>query len=155
MGRDISLKIEIVKQPDGGGVLRCTREDGSITWQTQAKHAQHFALHDLTHYSVETALASKSGFFGLIAQGWNIEDTTGKGSRGPLPEEAVAIEKVVGIFDTERASGARWTLDQFQEYSPRALTRDQVDQIRKLRGEVFARWSGTDPGQSLELTFGD
>jgi hypothetical protein len=35
-------------------VLQCARNDGSVTWQS--KHAAHFALHDLTHYAIETAL---------------------------------------------------------------------------------------------------
>lgn len=75
------LRIEIVKQADGAGVLRGTRPDGSVTWQKQAKHAAHFALHDLTHYAVEIALGYRRGFFGLIAEGWDVEDTTGKGGR--------------------------------------------------------------------------
>jgi len=49
------LRIEILKQADGGGLLRCTRRDGSVTWQKQANHAAHFALHDLTHYAAERA----------------------------------------------------------------------------------------------------
>ena len=76
------LQIEIVKQPDGAGVLRCVRQDGSVTWQKQTRHAAHFALHDLTHYAVETALGYRRGFFGLIAEGWDVDDTTGKGARG-------------------------------------------------------------------------
>src|ERR1035438_8851808 len=83
------LQIEILKQSDGSGVLRCTRADGSVSWQKQAKHAAHFALHDLTHYAVETALGYKQGFFGLIARGWEVEDTTGKGARGAIPPEAL------------------------------------------------------------------
>jgi hypothetical protein len=48
------LRIEITKQLNGSGVLQCARNDGSVTWQS--KHAAHFALHDLTHYAIETAL---------------------------------------------------------------------------------------------------
>lgn len=80
------MKIQIAKKTGGGGVLRCTREDGSVTWQKQPeRHAAHFALHDLTHYAVETALGYRNGFYGLIASGWEIEDTAGKGPRGKLP----------------------------------------------------------------------
>jgi hypothetical protein len=50
------MKVEIVKRADGAGVLRCTRADGSVTWQKQEKHGVHFALHDLTHFAVETTL---------------------------------------------------------------------------------------------------
>ena len=61
------LRIEIVNRPSGEGVLRCTRGDGSTTWQKQDRHAAHFALHDLTHFAVDTVLRYRRGFFGLIA----------------------------------------------------------------------------------------
>lgn len=103
------LKIEIVKRADGIGVLRCTRDDGSVTWQKQTRNAAHFALHDLTHYAVERSLGYRRGFFGLIAEGWEVDDTTGKGSRGALPDEALEVERIVGLFDAERNSGERWS----------------------------------------------
>jgi hypothetical protein len=115
------LRIEISKRSDGTGVLRCIRQDGSVTWQKQPKHGAHFALHDMTHYAVETALGYRRGFFGLIAEGWELEDTTGKGTRGPLPIEAVQVEQIVGLFDSERISGSLWTVDEFNEFAPRAL----------------------------------
>ena len=83
------MRVQITKKADGSGVLRCVRADGSVTWQKQTdRHAAYFALHDLTHFAVETSLGLRRGFFGLIAEGWDIEDTTGKGTRGPLPPEA-------------------------------------------------------------------
>jgi hypothetical protein len=148
------LQIEISKRPDGAGVLRCTRPDGSVTWQKQAKHGAHFALHDLTHYAVETALGYRRGFFGLIADGWEVEDTTGKGARGPLPTEAVEVERIVGIFDSERGSGTLWTLEEFNQFSPRVLTEADVQGVRALRGALFQQWSGIASGQKLELKFG-
>jgi hypothetical protein len=145
------LQIEISKRADGAGVLRCTREDGSVTWQKQAKHGAHFALHDLTHYAVETALGYRRGFFGLIAEGWEVEDTTGKGARGPLPAEALEVERIVGLFDSERGSGMLWTAEDFNEYAPRVLTDADVQKVRALRGELFRQWSAIVPGQKLEL----
>jgi hypothetical protein len=77
-----ALAIQIEKRADGRATLRCTRGDGSVTWQVQrARHAAFFPLHDLTHYAVETVLGFRRGFFGLIADGWDIDDTTGKGRR--------------------------------------------------------------------------
>jgi hypothetical protein len=147
------LRIEIAKQPDGGGVLRCTRDDGSVTWQKQAKHGAHFAMHDLTHFAVETALGYRYGFFGLIAAGWDVEDTTGKGARGPLPPEATEVERVVGLFDSERASGTLWTAEEFTEFGPRAFTEREIQSVRALRSALFRQWSAVAPGQKLELTF--
>jgi hypothetical protein len=146
------LKIEISKRADGAGVLRCTREDGSITWQKQAKHGAHFALHDLTHYAVETALGYRRGFFGLIAEGWELEDTTGKGARGPLPEEALEVERIVGLFDSERGSGILWTAEEFNGFAPRPLTDAEIQKVRALRGELFRKWFEVVTGQKLELT---
>ena len=147
------LQIEIAKRSDGVGVLRCTREDGSVTWQKQARHAAHFAPHDLTHYAVETALGYRRGFFGLIAEGWEIEDTTGKGDRGHLPPEALEVERIVGLFDAERASGELWSVDDFNRVAPRKLTESEIQSIRTLRAELFTQWSQVPPGGVLKLTF--
>jgi|SRR5579871_34176 len=147
------LKIEIVKQPDGAGVLRCTRHDGSVTWQKQTKHAAHFALHDLTHYAIETSLGYRQGFFGLIAAGWDIEDTTGKGKRGALPGEAIEVERMVGLFDSERGAGALWSPEEFNQHAPRALSQEQIRGVRALRSALFQQWFATEAGQTLELTF--
>ena len=147
--------IEIAKLPDGAGVLRCTRQDGSVTWQKQAKHAAHFALHDLTHYAVETALGYRRGFFGLIAEGWEIEETTGKGRRGSLPAEAIEVERIVGLFDSERASGVLWSAEEFSGIAPRAVTEAEVGSVRALRSCLFSEWAAVAPGRWLELRFGN
>jgi hypothetical protein len=147
------LRIEIAKQADGAGVLRCMREDGSVTWQKQTKHAAYFALHDLTHYAVETTLGYGRGFFGLIAEGWDVEDTTGKGARGALPAEAIEVERIVGLFDTERGSGVLWTAEEFNEFAPRPLTDTEIQAVRSLRAALFEQWFAVPPGQKLELNF--
>jgi len=147
------LKIQIVKQADGSGVLRCIRADGSATWQKQTKQAAHFALHDLTHYAVETVFGYREGFFGLVAAGWNLEDTTGKGARGPIPAEANEVERVVGLFDTERGSGAMLTVEEFNEFGPRLFTETEIQSVRAIRAELFRQWFEVRPGQQLELAF--
>ena len=149
------LRIEIVKQADGTGVLRCTRSDGSITWQKQAKHAAYFALHDLTHYAVETTPGCRQGFFGLIASGWEVEDTTGKGTRGAVPSEAGEVEQIVGLFQSEQASGTLWTAEEFNGFAARPLTTKQIEAVREIRGTLFAKWFATKPGEKLELSFNE
>ena len=69
-----SLIIHFTKRTDGGALLKCVRADGSTTWQRQdEKNAAFFPLHDLTHYAVETELGFRRGFYGLIAEGWDID----------------------------------------------------------------------------------
>jgi hypothetical protein len=159
------LQIHLTKRADGSAVLKCLRADGSETWQKQrGKHAAFFALHDLTHYAVERELGIQDGFYGLIASGWSIEDTEGKGPRGPLPHDALFVENVVGTLDSERASGSRWTAEEFNENTgrfaasggrpaPRALTDDELARVRKKRAELFAKWSALESGGVLTLMF--
>lgn len=54
-----------------------------------------FAFHELRHYAAECLLGFERGFYGLVASGWEMSDTTGKGSRGRLPDETLAIEHLV------------------------------------------------------------
>lgn len=152
------MRVQITKKADGSGVLRCVRADGSATWQKQTdRHAAYFSLHDLTHFAVETTLGFRRGFFGLIAEGWDIEDTTGKGARGPLPPEAGEAEQIVGIFSAERAGGVIWTVDEFNESAAMVgtceLSFDEIARVKKKRSELFQQWSDVAPGETLELQF--
>lgn len=152
------MRVQITKKADGSGVLRCVRADGSVTWQKQTdRQAAYFALHDLTHFAVETTLWLRRGFFGLIAEGWEIEETTGKTARGPLPPDACEAEMIVGLFSAERASGVIWTVDEFHESAAmvgaRKLTFDEIARVKKKRSELFQQWSAVEPGAMLELQF--
>lgn len=147
------LQIEIAKRSDGAGVLTCRRADGSITWQKQRKHGAHFALHDLTHFAVETSLGYRRGFFGLVAEGWDLEDTTGKGARGPLPVEAGEVEQIVGLFDCERSMGTLWTVQEFNAFAPRSMSEAEIVSVRERRSELFRQWSEVAPGDKLRLEF--
>jgi hypothetical protein len=160
------LQILLTQRHDGDVVLKCVRADRSSTWQKQqGRHAAFFAMHDLTHYAVESELRIQDGFYGLIAKGWSIEDTEGKGPRGPLPQDALFVENVVGTLDSERASGSRWTPEEFNENTARfaasggrpaarALTGDELARVRKRRAELFAKWNELAQGGTMELLFG-
>ena len=160
-----ALRILLTSRADGGAVLRCERADGSVTWQRhEGRNAQFFPLHDLTHYAAETTLGARRGFFGLVADGWDIADTGGKGARGPLPAQALLVEHLVGFLDAERASGSRWTAADFQAQASQVVaehgesvgtvpTDEMLASIRARRAELFARWAALEVGGTLELTF--
>lgn len=146
------LAIQITKRRDGGSVLRCTRADGSVTWQEQeGPNAAFLPLHDLTHFAVETTLGYRRGFFGLIADGWDIDDTTGKGRHGALPDEAVEVERMVGLFDRERASGVGMSVEDFAEFAGRRLAQEQLQAMRSRCAELLWQWRALPPGSALEL----
>jgi hypothetical protein len=160
------LSIRIKKKTDGSAALSCTRADGSTTWQRQdGQLGRFFPLHDLTHYAVETVLGIRQGFYGLIAQGWDITRFSESGVSSQLPEDALLAEVLVGFFDTERASGTRATAEDFNwkirtYYDEHAtptptfrMTDDTLDRIRATRADLFARWHAVEPGDALELSF--
>ena len=158
------LEVQLTKRADGSVVMRCTREDGSVTWQKHEKHAAFYSFHDLTHFAVETVLGFAEGFYGLVANGWSIEDTTGKGVRGKPPEEAIVVEHVVGLFDRERSGGgAVLEATQFSALLEqmtglklkRAFTDHQLTAVRARIAELHEKWVSIPEGSSLYLTFED
>jgi hypothetical protein len=159
------LIIRIKKNRDGTAALSCTRADGSTTWQKQnGQQARFFPRHDLTHYAVETVLGFRRGFYGLVAEGWDMGDFGTPWPRGKLPADAEPAELVVGFLDVERASGVRATADDFNEkarlyYEQHGLpgkyelTDDQLARIRARRAELFEKWDTVPEGEALELPY--
>lgn len=155
-----TLLVQLVKRADGGSVLRCRRADGSVSWQThQGQQAAFFPSHDLTHFAVESELPGTIAFYGLIAAGWDIEDTTGKGARGSLPPDAVMVEHIVGLLDLERGSGHLMSGAEFRSALHDAATPapllddDTLARIRACRSELLGRWRDLRAGATLELRF--
>ena len=157
------LVIHIKKKSDGSAALSCRRADGSVTWQRQdGPQGRFFPLHDLTHYAVESVLGHPRGFYGLVAEGWDLADFGKPWPRGPLPLETLVSELIVGFLDGERAAGVEWPAAQcnaaaaayYAEHRlPGAcvLTDDDLQRVRDKRRELFARWAALPAGETLEL----
>lgn len=163
-----SLDIRFKRHPDGSSSLTLTRADGTVTWQRQnGKLGVHFPPHDLTHFAVETTLGYRAGFYGLVADGWEIADFASPWPRGPIPEEAREVELVVGCFDAERRNVTRWSAAEFNAHAatyasaarsaanmvPPVLTDDQIIAVRQARDALFARWHALEAGESMVLEF--
>jgi hypothetical protein len=160
------LKIRFKRRADGSAAITCEREDGTTTWQRQeGVIGQVFPAHDLTHYSVETAFGYTQGFFGLVADGWEISDFAKPWPRGAIPREAQEVELLVGLLDMQRRMLADWNAEELLEQgrlyvasrgdraSLPALTDESLAKVKKLRAEVFAKWASVEPGETLELVF--
>lgn len=167
----MALIIRLKHHADGAVSLTCTRADGSTTWQRfEGPTAMVFPGHDLTHYAVETTLGFRHGFYGLLADGWAIQDFAKPWPRGEIPAEAREVELIVGFFDSERRQGASWTASDFAGHAelfvgaalakgkavpPRArhLTDADIDAVRRCRDTLLSRWHATPVDGTLELTF--
>jgi hypothetical protein len=160
------MTVEFTKRKDGNTVLRCVRDDGSVTWQrNDDQHARFFPVHDLMHYAVETELGFQRGFYGLIAEGWDITETTGKMGRGPLPNETLEVEYLVSALSAERASSGASTAEEFNDLAanfararamppPRQLSEQELARICSCFDELAEKWRRLHPGETLELAFG-
>ena len=160
------LRVQLTKRADGSVVFRCLRRDGSVTWQHHVdRRALFFAFHDLSHFGVETTLPVRRGFYGLLADGWDIADTEGKGAHGPLPDETIWVEHLVGLLDRERVGGGSpLSAAEVRAYLPQlagaaaqlleALISDErLTAARERIGELHGRWAAIPQGGTLELVF--
>ena len=160
-----ALTIRIKKNKDGTAALSCTRADGTVTWQKQqGQQGAFFPRHDLTHYAVETVLGHRRGFYGVVADGWDISDFGVPWPKGPMPADMDPSELIVGFLDTERASGVIWDASDLEAKAAQyfemhnidaklSITNDELWKIRQRRGELFKMWEAVPPGETLELEF--
>jgi hypothetical protein len=110
----------------------------------------------------------RSGFYGILARGWDISDFGTPWPRGPLPDDAIEdaglAESIVGMLDMERTTGVRvdaaevngWLAQGFEKAGlplRRPLTEEQLAQIRTRFADLRKRWEALPPGNSLELLF--
>ena len=65
----------------------------------------NFVVDDVTHVVLESIPGCRFAVFALIDSGWDIADTTRKGSRGSLRPEAIEVETIVVLPDSKRAAG--------------------------------------------------
>ena len=160
-----ALTIRIKKHRDGTAALTCTRTDGTATWQRQrGAQARFFPRHDLTHYAVETVLGHRRGFYGLVAEGWDLEDFGAPWPRGRIPADAEPAELIVGFLDLERAGGVEWSAADLNDklvafrgahgpFADARVTDAELAAVRARMRALFARWDAVPPGESLELPF--
>jgi len=155
------MLIQLKKGRDGPATLACVRVDGSRTW---GKEHPFFPVHDLTHCAVESVLGFDEAFFGLIANGWDIDDFAKPRASRTMPFQAIVAEHVVGVFDRERALPAPLTVAEFNEtvcaslppvprdtFTP--LTDTQVAQVRELQRTLETRWHALPAGATLAIEF--
>lgn len=138
--------------------LACQRSDGTVTWSRV--HA-FFPVHDLTHFAVESILGLPRGFFGLIAEGWDLADFTQPGVAARLPRESLVAENIVGTIERvpAEASLAEFTAalaDSLlaQQLPPfRAISAAEYTGIHRERLALIARWRALPVGETLRLEF--
>jgi hypothetical protein len=157
------LRIEIGKRRDGATTFRLVRADGSATWQRhEGQKAAFFPLHDLEHFAVETVLGHGRGFYGLVAEGWELGDFGTPWPRGPMPADMDPSESIVGFLDLERATGIELSADEVNDQlraklreraAVARITDEELARVRAVVRELHARWWELPPGATMLLEF--
>ncbi|MBI2813531.1 MAG: hypothetical protein HYX71_04550 [Opitutae bacterium] len=158
------MKVKLKKHAGGEAVVTFVRTDGSAA-SGRIGSGGFGAVHDLTHYAVETTLGLRQGFYGLLAQGWDIQDFEVKGAAHQLPDEAIVTECIVGQLGNAVFAGREPAVEEFNW-----LVRSAVDGVRpgaavpvidaeSLRliwhtlEALLARWRALPPGETLGLDY--
>lgn len=155
------LTVRISKGKDARDLLVCEREDGTSTWH---RVSDGMPVHDLTHLAVESTLGLADAFYGLVADGWDIESFAVPGASRRLPGIALWTEVVVFLLQTEFANGILQDPASFNgtlaaiggakhlSYS-RHLSPEELETIRgRVRGWCD-EWSALEPGGELVFKF--
>ena len=163
----MTAQISFQKGRGKPDTLSVRRADGSVTW-TQGNAGP--AYHDLAHYIVETTLRCKQAFFGIIYQGYAIDDFVLPRHQRPdalkianLPAEAMQVEYIVqqiqlehfnGVEDPDFLSSLRQTLTDKNLPFPAQLNDSTLAQLRERFRALVAQWDALTPGETLTLPFG-
>lgn len=155
-----SLQVNLKKISAERASLNCRRPDGTVTW---SRVHPFYPRHDLSHFAVETALGLRQGFFGLIADGWELADFIQKSAAARLPTEAIWAECAVGVIElltnTGAPSLAEWqeALDQSvagQKLPPfRRVAANEYARLNSLRAALLQQWAALPVGETLTLDF--
>lgn len=160
------LTIQFHKKSEKRVILKCIREDDSMTWSKLHPNTEY---HDLAHIAIEETLEFKNAFYGMIANGINISDFELPEHQKPeslkginLPKESLITEHLVNLLMVEyfNTNSTIDFLDQAQEILaqnklpfPSILTKKTLIDIRGKYRYLITSWNAINNDEYLEKTF--
>ena len=158
------MKLQLKKRPGGDAVVTFVRNDGSST-HGRLGPGGFGAVHDLTHYAVETTLGLRQGFYGLLAAGWDIPDFEVKGTAGQLPDEALVAECIVGQLSNFVFNGQEPCADELgwlvreavagvrPDADVPVISTDTLRRMKQTLDALLAHWRALPAGETLVLEY--
>lgn len=160
----MALQINIKREFNKPSTLKCVRKDGSITY---SKIQIDFEIHDIAHFVVEKQLELKKAFYGLLAQGYQIDDFMLPKEERPealqpqnLPAEALATEHLVNLLTIDfMQTGGEMdipkTLNDILEENglsfPEKVTAEKIISMKKELALLMTQWNALQGNQTLEM----
>ncbi|MGI9550485.1 MAG: hypothetical protein ACR2MT_04750 [Aurantibacter sp.] len=158
------LSIRVKKEPNSQSVLTVGRPDGTTTY---SRIHNNFEIHDIAHYVVEEQLGFKNAFYGLLSQGYQIDEFQLPKEIRPIrlrpehiPQEALVTEHLVNLLTIDFMQPES-KMDIFQTFKtilidknlpfPKSLDNEKLASIQKGLSDLMYRWNELKNGQELTL----
>ena len=130
-------------------ILTCLRDDGSVTYQ---KSSAFFVMHDFLHYAVESTLGFRDAFYGMVAQGRDLDSFgTQNGFKDTYPANALRTEEIVGAIQYSLSETKPPSDDELA--ITLLLTPAQVEAMHACFHELCLWWDALAAGESLDIDF--
>ena len=160
----MNIKITFKKGIKKSSILTIYRSDGSSTWSKLHKGLE---THDLAHFAVESTLGFTKAFYGIINEGYTIEDFIApkeqrKNDVKPenLAAEALITEHVVNLLEVELLNSGfnenlledlKTILDENNLPFPNKLNKDSLTEIRNVYHDLYNKWMLLDDEETLHI----
>lgn len=155
------MEISFTKGGNKNHIISCNRKNGTSTWMHSSSF---FITHDLCHYAVETKLALKKAFYGMLEGGIDINDfELPKGQRMfQLTEEAIFAEHMVNLLTIEYSQGRienfiqtlkEGYIKENNASTPPEIEPEKINDIRNLFEGLMNKWTLLPEGDTLILNF--
>lgn len=146
------MRIRITKE-HGGHRLICTRRDGSFT---QSALGPSLPDHDLAHYVVETELHMGQGFFGLINEGYSIQQLGDPATIRILPPGSMEAEVLTRTLQgLSNGAVARHdfiaSVEAELPRAPKGLNDETITRMLRTYITLLNSWEQLEEGAALEL----
>lgn len=162
----MNIKIVIKKDQQKQSILTIFRSDGSSTW---TKLHRGLETHDIAHYAVESTLGFTRAFYGIINDGYTIDDFIApkeqrKNAVKPenLHSEALITEHIVNLLEIELLNSG-FNDNFLNELStilaennlpfPKNLNTESLTIIRNTYHNFYNQWLTLNDGKTLEIVF--
>lgn len=146
------MRIRITKTPNGHQLI-CTRRNGT---STESSVRSSLPEHDLANYAVEQELHLDQGFFGLINEGYSIEQLGDPEVIRTLPPQAMEAEVLTRNLQglSNGAVAQSDFIASVEAELPRAskgLTDEAITRMLQTYVTLLNSWEQLEEGAALEL----
>ncbi len=160
----MSLSIRIKKGKNSQSTMTVIRKNGTKTY---SKLPYNFEIHDIAHFVVEKQLKLTDSFYGLLAQGYQIQDFQLPKEERPkalwpqnIPEEAIIVEHIVNLLTIDYLhTDAKMNLSKELEtilkekklFFDKLPDSAKIGTIQKELGQLMTKWNKLNGGEELVL----